>query len=493
MKPGDNLAKQRKEKIDFFVQKGINPYAYKYEKKDDVSDIIKDYSKKIKVGEKSRKKVSVAGRIMSLRGMGSVCFGNLQDKSGKIQIFAAKDNLKDNYDVFKKLDIGDIIGLEGVIFKTKKGELSIWINNFELLTKNMKPLPEKWHGLRDTELRYRQRYLDMIMNPEVKEVFIKRGEIIQGIREFLIKQGFVEVETPVLQPIYGGTNARPFASKLNSLNMDVYMRISNELYLKRLLVGGYEKIFEFSNDFRNEGIDKTHNPEFLLMETMCAYADYKESMDVTEKMINYVVKKVCKNFKIKYQGQVIDFKGPWKRLSLAEAIKKEADVDINVDFNELKKKAIGAGVDSKDCENWGQLVEKIFEERVEKTLINPTVIYDYPSDTSPLAKKKEDDPRYVERFEVYINGWELVNSYSELNDPQVLIENWKKQEAMDDDEAQKMDEDFVNALEYGMPPASGIGIGVDRFVMLLTDSASIRDVIMFPFMRPVSPGRHEKA
>jgi len=518
MKPEDMLVKQRKDKRDFFIREGMNPYPTKFEKKDNVSDIIKLYKTKIRKGEKTRKNVSLAGRIMSLRMMGQVCFGDIQDESGRMQFYVKSEETGKKYELFKKFDIGDIIGLRGVIFKTHRGELSIWVKDFELLTKNVRPLPEKWHGLRDTELRYRQRYVDLIMNPDVKKVFLQRSKIIETMREFLVRKEFVEVETPILQPIYGGTNAKPFESKLNALDMKVYMRISNELYLKRLLVGGYEKVFEFSVDFRNEGIDRTHNPEFLQMETMCAYADYKNSMALTKEMINYIVKKVCGNreaydsnstsankkmkkvnkkkrakkregggLKITYQGAVINFKKPWKKMSMAEGIKKYTGLDVMIDFSELKKKAVGVGVDTADCKNWGQIVEKIFEERVEKNLINPTIIYDYPADTSPLAKKKIENPRFVERFEVYINGWEIINSYSELNDPQVLIENWEKQEALGKkgiEETQVMDKDFVRALEYGMPPASGIGVGIDRLVMLLTDSASIRDVMFFPFMKP---------
>jgi lysyl-tRNA synthetase class 2 len=486
MKPEEQLIKQRKDKIDFFIANGMNPYATKYDKSDRIREILEEYEKKTAKGEKTRKKVSIAGRIMSLRIMGKATFGDIQDGDGRMQFYANSEELGEKYNLIKKLDLGDIVGMKGTIFKTHKGELSVWMEDFELLTKSVRPLPEKWHGLKDTELRYRQRYVDLIMNPEVKRVFLKRAKIIAAMREFLSKEGFTEVETPILQPIYGGTNAKPFDSKLNALNMKVYMRISNELYLKRLVVGGYEKIFEFSQDFRNEGIDKTHNPEFLQMETMWAYADYKANMDFTEQMVSHIVKEVCKEPKIQYQGNAINFKTPWKRISLAESIKKRCGVDVLVDFEELKRSAIGVGVDPSDCDCWGKLVEKIFEEKVEKSLMDPTIVYDYPADTSPLAKKKIEDPKFVERFELYINGWEIANSYSELNDPMVLMENWKKQEAKKergDEEAQVMDEDFVRALEYGMPPTSGVGVGIDRLVMLLTDSASIRDVMFFPFMR----------
>lgn len=488
MQPEEQLIRQRLEKLNLLKQLGQSPYAYNYKKTHLIKDILEKF-KNLKKEEKTNKKVSITGRIVSLRIMGKASFGHTQDQSGRIQFYIREEDSSENYKVFKKLDIGDIIGIEGTVFRTKRGEISVWTKKIRLLTKCLRPLPEKWHGLQDVEIRYRQRYLDLIVNPEVKEVFYKRSQIINSIREFLIKKGYIEVETPILQSIYGGTNARPFESKLNALNMKVYMRISNELYLKRLLVGGYEKIFEFSQDFRNEGIDKTHNPEFLLMETMWCYADYKDNMDLTEELIEYIAKKVLKTTKIEYQGKKIDLKRPWKRMRMTEAIKEYAKIDVErLKDNELKDILEKHKIEcNKDDFSKGIAIELIFKNLVEHHLIQPTLIYDYPVETSPLAKKNREDLRFVERFEPFINGWEIGNSYSELNDPKELELNWKKQESKlqkGNIEAQRLDKDFIRALEYGMPPASGLGIGVDRLVMLLTNSESIRDVILFPFMKP---------
>jgi len=484
----EQLINQRKQKLENLKKQNINPYAYKFEKRDNAIDIL-NKNKKLKREQRTKQKVSTAGRIMSFRIMGKATFAHIHDFTGKIQVYARQDILgKENYKLFTKLDLGDIIGLNGAVFRTKLGEITVEIKSFSLLTKSLRPLPEKWHGLKDIELRYRQRYLDLIMNPDVKAVFIKRTRIIYTIREFLTKKGFIEVETPILQPIYGGTNARPFQSYLNALNMKVYLRISNELYLKRLIVGGYEKIFEFSYDFRNEGIDKTHNPEFLQLETMSAYTNYKDNMDLTEELIEYVVKKVNGSAKFKYQGKTIDVKRPWKRISLVNIIKKYLKVDVEkLSDNELKTLLRSYNIDYKGDFSKGLAIELLFKVVVENKLIQPVIVYDYPSVTSPLAKKKSDNEFYCERFEPYVNGWELGNVYSELNDPAVLKENWKKQEEKlkeGDVEAQRMDEDFIKALEYGMPPSSGIGMGVDRLTMLLTNSQSIRDVIFFPFMKP---------
>ncbi len=476
-----DLLSERKKKLKELKELNIIPYEYKFDKKHNSKQILDNFSKF------KNKKVSIAGRIMTQRIMGGASFAHIQDGDGQIQIYINK-SVK-NYDLFKKLDIGDIIGVKGKVFKTKKGEISVEVNSFQLLTKSLRPLPEKWHGLKDKEIRYRQRYVDLIMNQEVKEVFRKRALTIQAMREFLIKNGYIEVETPILQPIYGGTNARPFESKLNALNMKVYMRISNELYLKRLIVGGYEKIFEFSQDFRNEGVDKTHNPEFLLMETMCAYANYEDNMDFVEEMFEFIAKKVNGTTKVTYQGRKIDFKRPWKRMRMVDAIKEFAKIDIeNMSDEEIKKFMEKNNLKLETKFSRGFAMELIFEELVEKNLIQPTIIYDYPFETCGLAKPKKDNPDYAERFEPYVNGWELGNIYSELNDPEILRAFWKKQEKKNkeekDKEAQRMDEDFLRALEYGMPPTSGVGIGVDRLVMLLTNSESIRDVIFFPFMRP---------
>jgi len=414
----------------------------------------------------------------------------VQDYSGRIQIVLQEGETPGKVkDFFKKyIDSGDFIGVEGKLFKTQKGEPSILIKKAEILTKAIRPLPEKWHGLQDKEERYRKRYLDLTMQPEVKKVFDKRAKVVSSMREFLMKKGYVEVDTPVLQPIYGGTSARPFETELNALKMKVFLRISNEMYLKRLIAGGYEKIFEFSKDFRNEGIDATHSPEFTMMETMCAYADYKDNMDFVEEMFEFIAKSVCGKTKVEYQGKSIDFKRPWKRMRMVDAVKKIGGLDIEkMSGSELRDKVKELKIELPVFSR-GRAMEKIFAELVEDKLIQPTIIYDYPYETCGLAKPKEEDPQYAERFEPYVNGWELGNIYSELNDPEVLKNYWKDQEKMLklDEESQRLDEDFINMLEVGMPPTSGVGIGVDRLVMLLTDSPSIRDVILFPFMRPLN-------
>jgi lysyl-tRNA synthetase, class II len=491
MQPEEQLIKQRLEKLQSLKDLGQNPYDHSYKKTHYSKDILEEF-KKLKKEEKTKKKVSVSGRIMTIRGMGKAAFGNIQDFQGRIQFYIREDENPEAYKVFKKLDMGDIVGIEGTVFRTKMGEITIWCKDIRLLTKCIRPLPEKWHGLQDVELRYRQRYLDLIVNPDVKEVFQKRSQIINGIREFLTKNGYTEVETPILQPIYGGTNARPFESKLNALNMNVYMRISNELYLKRLLVGGYEKIFEFSQDFRNEGMDKTHNPEFLQVETMWCYADYRDNMDFAEEMIEYIVKKIFKKTSIEYQGKQIEFKRPWKRMTMFDAIKQYSKIDIEKCSDEELRDILNENKIIYDHDNFsrGAATEMIFEHFVEHNLIQPTLIYDFPAETSPLAKKSKKDQRFAERFEPFVNGWELGNSYSELNDPKELELNWKQQESKlqkGDIEAQRMDKDFIRALEFGMPPASGIGIGIDRLAILLTNSETIRDVIFFPFMKPENP------
>ena len=484
----EELIKERIRKLEEIKKLGIKPYAYAYDVKDCVEDLNQKFSK-LKKEEKTKIKVSIAGRLMAVRSMGKAAFANLQDSSGKIQFYIRKDDVGDKqYKLFKLLDLGDIIGIKGIVFKTKTGELSVYVDKLELLTKSLKPLPEKWHGLKDKELRYRQRYVDLIVNPEIKEVFSVRDKIIEHMRNFMKERGYIEVQTPVLQPIYGGAGARPFESKLNALDMKVYMRISNEMYLKRLIVGGFSRIFEFSIDFRNEGIDRTHNPEFLLFEAMTAYSDYNDGMKLVEELTEYVVKKVAGRTKIKYQDKEIDFKTPWKRISVRDAIKKYADIDIEkIDDNELKEFVRKHNLKIKGELNRGTAIMAVVEEFCEKHFIQPTILFDYPIETSPLAKPKRDDPRYVERFEHYVYSMEMGNHYTELNDPKILEENWKKTEQAlkkGDIEAQRMDKDFINALEVGMPPTCGIGLGVDRIVMLLTNQTSIRDVIFFPFMRP---------
>ena len=483
----EQIINERKRKLEELKKKGINPYPYKFDVKNH-SDEIKEKYKKLKVNERTKNKVQVAGRVMTTRNLGKLIFSTIQDGKGRLQLVLEKDaTSKDSFELFKKyIDAGDWIGVEGSVMKTRTGEVSVLVKKVEILSKSLLPLPEKWHGLKDKEERYRKRYLDLIMNPEVKEVFEKRSRTIQAIREFLTNKGYIEVETPILQPIYGGTSAKPFESKLNALDMAVYMRISNEMYLKRLIGGGYEKIFEFSRDFRNEGIDATHNPEFTLMETMCAFADYKQNMDLVEEMLEFVCKKVTGKTKIEYQDKIIDFKRPWKRISMITAIKKYAKLDVEkMSDEDLKNKIKELRIEIPVFKR-GIAIEEIFGELVEPKLIQPTIVYDYPFETCGLAKPKQDNSKFAERFEPYINGWELGNVYSELNDPKVLEDYWKDQEKLlkKDEESQRLDEDFLNMLKVGMPPTSGVGIGVDRLVMLLTNQPSIRDVILFPFMRP---------
>jgi len=472
------------------LRKTDDPYKRRFEKTHHAKEIVSKFSKLKKGERRSGFRTALAGRIRSVRKHGKLIFSDLEDFSGKIQLIIEEKTIGGNkFNLFDEMiNTGDMVGVKGFVVRTKRGELSVWVKDFELLTKSIRPLPKEWFGLKDKELRYRQRYVDLIINPGIRETFEKRRKTIESIREFLKGRGFIEVETPILQPIYGGASARPFESKLHALNMKVYMRIANEMYLKRLIVGGYERIFEFSQDFRNEGIDKTHNPEFLLMETMCAYADYKDTMDFTEEMIEHVVKKVAGKTKIVYQGKVIEFKTPWKRMTMLGAIKKYTGEDLKkTDEKGAKKIAKKLKVEIEDGMTWGEIVFSIFEEKVEEHLIQPIHIYDFPADVSGLSKRRKDDERLAERFETFINTWELVNTYSEANDPEQLREYWSKAEKdlkKGDREAQRMDTDFLRALEYGMPPASGIGLGVDRLVMLLTNSPSIRDVLFFPFMRP---------
>ena len=490
MKRLEDSMEERKRKLQEIVKAKVRPYAYRFEKTHDIKEILKKHGK-IKSGRKlPRQKVSIAGRIKSVRKHGKLIFAHLEDCSGRMQICLEYGTIgRKDFDFFDNVNVGDFIGVHGFILKTIKGELSVWVKKMEFLTKSLRPLPAEWYGLKDIELRYRQRYIDLLMNPGVREVFEKRNRIIDAIREFMASRGFVEVDTPVLQPIYGGTHARPFKSHLNSLDMPVYMRISNELYLKRLLVGGYEKVFEFSKDFRNEGIDKTHNPEFMQVETMWAYADYRDNMKFCEDMISYIAKKVLGTTGVKRGDHVINFKPPWKRIRFIDAIRKYAGIDFDkvADFEGAKGEAKKKNVDVSKCRSVAEVMIAAFENLVQPKLIQPTLVYDYPAEMYELAKVSRTDQRFAEAFEPIINGWEIGLSYCEQNDPEVLRKKWEREEkefGKGDFEAQRMDEDFLRALEYGMPPTSGLGIGVDRLVMLLTGTSSIRDVILFPFMRP---------
>jgi lysyl-tRNA synthetase class 2 len=435
-------------------------------------------------------RVSVAGRIMSKRGMGKASFCDLQDREGKIQLYVKIDDVgAEAYEDFKKFDIGDIVGVEGTVFKTHKGEISIKTDKIILLAKSLRPLPEKWHGLKDVDLRYRQRYVDLIINPDVKKTFVIRSRIIKAIRRFLDERGFLEVDTPILNTIQGGANAKPFITHHNTLDMDLFLRIAPELYLKRLIVGGLEKVYEMGRMFRNEGMSIKHNPEFTMMEVYEAYNDYKGMMEFTENLISTVAKEVLGTTKVMYQGQEIDLTAPWCRMTMREAVLKYSGVDFDlIDTDEEARAAARAKnlhVDDKLTK--GEVMNLMFEETAEEHLIQPTFIMDYPVEISPLTKRKPDRPELTERFELFITGREMANAYSELNDPidqkERFLQQVSKRES-GDDEASMMDDDYINALEYGMPPTGGLGIGVDRLIMLLTDSYSIRDILLFPTMKP---------
>ena len=474
----------RIEKLKALQAEGKDPYEeLTYDVTNHSTEITGDYE------AFAGKTVRVAGRLMSKRGMGKVSFCDLYDRRGKIQIFTKIDNLpEEEYQAWQNLDIGDIVGVEGEVYMTEKGEVSILTKAYKLLAKCLHPLPNKYQGLKDTEIRYRQRYLDLIVNPQVKDTFEKRSRIIKEIRNFLADRDFMEVETPLLVTNAGGAAARPFETHFNALDIDLKLRISLELYLKRLLVGGFERVFEIGRVFRNEGMDTRHNPEFTLMELYQAYTDYNGMMELTESMFRYVAEKVCGTTLIKYGDLEIDFGKPFERLTMNDAIKKYAGIDFDtVDGDEAAKKL--ADEHHIEYETWhtkGDIVNLFFEEYCEKNLLQPTFIMDHPLAISPLTKKKKGEPEKVERFELFINTWEMCNAYSELNDPIDQRERFAAQDATAEagnDEADHTDEDFLNALELGMPPTGGIGYGIDRLVMLLTDSASIRDVLLFPTMK----------
>ena len=480
------VKKVRIEKLNDLVQRDMNPFEItSYNRTHTAGAILGDYE------GHEEKTVSVAGRLMSKRVMGKASFGHVLDSDGQIQVYFSRDDLgQDEYADFKKMDMGDIIGVEGIVFKTRTGETSIHAKKVTLLAKSLLPLPEKYHGLTNPELRYRQRYVDLIANPEVKELFIKRSKIVSAIREFLDGEGFYEVETPVLNTLAGGANARPFITHHNTLDIDMYLRIATELHLKRCIVGGFDKVYEIGRQFRNEGMDPKHNPEFTTVELYQAYTDYLGMMDITERLVRFCASKVCDSLKITYQGTPIDLESPWERLSMVDAVKKYQGMDFdNEPLSDLIEKANAKGLEIKADETWGNVLFKVFDAFVEDHLDGPVFIYDYPVEVSPLAKRKPSDPRLTERFEVFITGKELGNAFSELNDPIDQRERFAAQmkaKEQGDDEAQPYDEDFVNALEYGMPPTGGFGMGVDRLVMILTDSYSIREVLLFPTMKPLA-------
>ena len=483
----EQIRQTRIQKLADLADKGVNPYPYSFSKDANAADLQEKY-KDLAAGEETQDTYSVAGRVMAIRNTGM--FIDLMDDSGKIQIFSHKENpSEDQMKILKLIDIGDIVGFTGTIRRTPRGELSIKSTSLKLLSKSLLPLPEKFHGLTDVETRYRQRYVDMIVNEDVRKTFVLRSKIIQKIREYLTKQGFLEVETPMLHPQAGGANARPFITHHNTLDMDMFLRIAPELYLKRLMVGGLsEKIFEINRSFRNEGIDIRHNPEFTMMELYQAYVDYNEMMALTENLISSIAQDLLGTMKIQYGENEIDLTPPWDRKTMLGAIKEYTDIDFNNCFSveDAKDKAKSIGIDASECDNWGQVLDLIFEEKVEPHLIQPVHIIDYPRDISPLAKVHRDNERLTERFETRVNGWEIANAFSELTDPidqRMRFEAQARAKANGDDEAMSIDEDFICALEHGMPPAGGLGIGIDRIVMLLTNSPSIRDVIAFPTLK----------
>ncbi len=481
----DRLMKERIGKLKQIKNLGIDPYPYEYDAKDKCKELHEKYDD-LKKEEQSGKDAKIAGRVMALRPMGKAAFGNIKDATGKIQFYIKKDSAKEDFRLFKLLDIGDIIGVEGEIFKTRTGELTIEVKKLELLSKSLRPLPEKFHGLKDDEIRFRKRYLDLIMNPQVKEIFEKRAEIYKAVREFLDKKGFMEVQIPILQPQYGGANARPFMTNIHAWeDMIVYLRIAYELHLKRLLVGGFEKIYDLNSCFRNEGVDKTHNPEFAMMEVQWAYADYNDAMQLTEELWEYVAKKVNNSTKIEYEGKKIDLKAPWRRLTIKDALKEYADIDVDkLSDEDLKKLAREHKLEG---DNRGDWTVELFEELCEDKLIQPVHITDHPRESCPLAKPHRDNPEIVERVEPFINGWEVGNCYSELTDPIIqkkLLKEQAEKGRGGDEEAHPMDEDYIEALEHGLPPNAGIGIGIERMIMLLTGADSIREVILFPIMKP---------
>ena len=492
MKNKSHLDENKLQKLKTLQEAGINPYPYTFNQTDHAKDINKKYEK-LQKGDQTKDIVSVAGRVMLKRIMGKAGFMHLQDESGRIQIYITKETLKEDYNTFaKRVDIGDILGVEGNIFITKMGEVTVNVTKAEILCKSLMMLPEKYHGLKDIELKYRQRYLDLIMNPDTKTVFQKRSLMIKVIRDYFDEKGFMEVETPTLQTIYGGANAKPFETHINAWNMKMYLSISPELYLKRLLVGGFEKVFSICKNFRNEDVDTTHNPEFTMLEIYQSYVDYNQMMEYLEQVYEKAAIALNGSTKVKhlYNGKqvTIDFKAPWKRMSMSAAIKKFTDLDVKkMSEKEVKELVVKHKIDWEGPFSWGLGVQLLFEEFVEEQLVQPVHIIDHPKETTPLCKTYRKDDRLIERFESFCLGMEISNAYSELNDPVLqreLLECQASQLRAGSEEAHPMDEDFLLAMDYGMPPAGGLGFGIDRMAIILTGVDSIRDVILFPTMKP---------
>jgi len=500
-KQQSQLLKQRREKAQTLADAGVNLFSNSFKHPQQIIDILpRGEALAPESHEDNGGMYRVAGRIMSLRKFGKAAFFHIQDESGRIQIYARKDLLGDDqFALFKKWDVGDIVGVEGKLFKTKTGELSVEATILQMITKSLRPLPEKFHGLTDVETRYRQRYVDLIVNPEVRDTFRKRMEIIRMIREFLANRGFMEVETPMMQPVPGGATAKPFKTHHNALDMDLFLRIAPELYLKRLLVGGFEKVFEINRNFRNEGLSTRHNPEFTMLEFYQAYATYHDLMDLTEELVSWLAAEVSGSMEITYQGTPVNLSPPWRRMTMEESLVEVGGIDAELLKDDAAVMALvkEKGIELQPEAGVGKAKTELFELLVEEKLIDPTFITSYPTEVSPLARRNEEDPSVTDRFELFITGRELANAFSELNDPTDQYDRFARQiaERGDDDEIHpELDHDYVRALEYGMPSAAGEGIGIDRLVMLLTDSPSIRDVILFPHLKPevTEPAQQKK-
>jgi lysyl-tRNA synthetase, class II len=494
MSQRSELVRQRYQKLEEIQELGCDPYPHRYDWDHTVADLLQAFSgKTAEELEAAPARVRTPGRIMALRGHGKAAFGHIDGGGKRIQFYIRQDRVgEENFRLFQLLDLGDLVGLRGTMFRTRTGELSILVEELTFLSKSLLPLPEKWHGLTDVELRYRQRHLDLLVNPEIREIFLKRSRIIGEIRRFLESKGYLEVETPMMQPVAGGAAAKPFRTFHEALGIPLFLRIAPELYLKRLVVGGFDRVFEINRNFRNEGISTQHNPEFTMLEFYQAYSDYRDLMGLTEELLQSVVSSVQGSLQVEYGGQVLDF-GRFQRFSMIEAIEHFWDGEGRPAAEDLKRPDCLAqllkrlGVDFGRDDSWGGMLGLLFETVVEKRLIQPTFVYDFPADLSPLSKRRDDDPRFAERFELFVGGLEIANAYSELNDPEEQKRRFEEQLAArerGDEEAHQMDEDYVRALRHGMPPAAGEGIGIDRLTMLVTDSRSIREVILFPHLRP---------
>lgn len=485
---------QRQEKASLLEASGLSLFPNRFRKDTHIAQLIRDFEDLSQEElDRSEAVFSLAGRVIFIRSFGKASFMHIQDVSGRLQIFVQREVIgQEAYTIFKKFDIGDIVGVQGQLFRTRTGELTLNVEAIELLTKSLRPLPEKYHGLKDVEARYRQRYVDLIVNPRVREIFRLRTEIVRTLRQQLDQKGFMEVETPMMQPIPGGATAKPFVTHHNALDMQLYLRIAPELYLKRLLVGGFEKVYEINRNFRNEGISTQHNPEFTMVEFYWAYADFQDLMDLTEELLTGIAEQVAGTLQLPYQGQAIDLSPGWKRLSFFDSLEEIGGLqpDVFRDYAQAKQLAERFGEAVPAGEELGKIQARLFDLLVEPKLIQPHFIYHYPTDISPLSRRNEDDPEVTDRFELFISGREMANAFSELNDPRdqrIRFEEQVKAKERGDEESHFMDEDYLRALEYGMPPAAGEGIGIDRLVMLLTDSPSIREVILFPHLKPEAP------